>query len=106
MMCDRFISNENQTTKSEEVRVIVFNTTFNNISVISWQSVLLVEETGGPGETHRPGYLFSVDKNYKWMLTFYITSLGKLISNEIINARMWQAQNKQPMWQNKLLGIM
>ena len=28
-----------------EVRVIVFNATFNNISVILWQSVLLVEET-------------------------------------------------------------
>jgi hypothetical protein len=27
------------------VRVIVFNTTFNNISVISWRSVLLLEET-------------------------------------------------------------
>ena len=35
------------------VRVMVFNTTFNNISVISWQSVLLVEETGGPGENHQ-----------------------------------------------------
>jgi hypothetical protein len=30
---------------------IVFNATFNNISVISWQSVLLVEETGVLGET-------------------------------------------------------
>jgi hypothetical protein len=29
------------------VRVIVFNATFNNISAISWWSVLLVEETGG-----------------------------------------------------------
>jgi hypothetical protein len=29
---------------------MVFNATFNNISVISWWSVLLVEETGGPGE--------------------------------------------------------
>ena len=28
------------------VRVIVFNATFNNISVISWRPVLLVEETG------------------------------------------------------------
>jgi hypothetical protein len=28
------------------VRVMVFNATFNNISVISWRSVLLVEETG------------------------------------------------------------
>jgi hypothetical protein len=27
--------------------MVVFNVTFNNISVISWQSVLLVEETGG-----------------------------------------------------------
>ena len=33
---------------------MVFNATFNNISVISWQSVLLVEETGGPGENQQP----------------------------------------------------
>jgi hypothetical protein len=32
---------------------MVFNATFYNISVISWRSVLLVEETGGPGENHR-----------------------------------------------------
>ena len=29
---------------------MVFNATFNNISFISWRSVLLVEETGVPGE--------------------------------------------------------
>jgi hypothetical protein len=34
--------------------ILVFNSTFNNISVISWQSVLLVEETGGPGQNHWP----------------------------------------------------
>jgi hypothetical protein len=33
---------------------MVFNATFNNISVISWQSALLVGETEGPGENHRP----------------------------------------------------
>ena len=33
---------------------MVFNATFNNISVISWRSVLLVEETGLSGENHRP----------------------------------------------------
>ena len=33
---------------------MVFNATFNNISVISWRSVLLVEETGVPRENHRP----------------------------------------------------
>jgi hypothetical protein len=30
----------------------VFNVTFNDISVISWWSFSLVEETGGPGENH------------------------------------------------------
>ena len=33
---------------------MVNNATFNNISVISWRSVLLVEETGVPGENHWP----------------------------------------------------
>ena len=33
------------------LRVMVFNATFNNISVISWRSVLLVKETG---ENHQP----------------------------------------------------
>ena len=36
------------------VRVMVFNTTFNNISVILWQSVLLVQETEVPGENYKP----------------------------------------------------
>jgi hypothetical protein len=33
---------------------MVFNATFNNISVILWWSVILVEETGIPKENHRP----------------------------------------------------
>jgi len=33
---------------------MLLNTNFNNISVISWRSVLLVEETGVPRENHRP----------------------------------------------------
>jgi hypothetical protein len=33
---------------------MVFNATFNNISVISWQSYLLLEETGVPRENYRP----------------------------------------------------
>ena len=37
---------------SLRVRVTVFNAPFNHISVISWQSVLLVGETG---ENHQPG---------------------------------------------------
>jgi hypothetical protein len=33
---------------------MVFNATFNNISVISWRWVLLIEEIGVPGENHLP----------------------------------------------------
>jgi hypothetical protein len=33
---------------------MVVNVTLNNVSVILWLSVLLVEETGVPTETHRP----------------------------------------------------
>jgi len=33
---------------------MVFNATVNNIPVISWRSVLLVKETGVPGENQRP----------------------------------------------------
>ena len=38
----------------EGVMVMVFNATFNNISAISWRSILLVEETEVPGENHQP----------------------------------------------------
>jgi len=33
---------------------MMFSVTFNNISVISLRSVLLVEESGVPGENHQP----------------------------------------------------
>jgi len=32
---------------------MVFNATFDNVSDILWQAVLLVDETGVPGENHR-----------------------------------------------------
>jgi hypothetical protein len=45
---------------------MVYNVTFNNISVISWWSVLLVEETRIRGENYRPAA--STDKLYHIML--------------------------------------
>jgi hypothetical protein len=35
-----------------KVTVMMFNATFNNISVVLWLTVLLVEETRVPGENH------------------------------------------------------
>jgi hypothetical protein len=42
------------------VCLMVFNATFNNISVISWRSVLLVKEVGVTGENHQtvPSHFF------------------------------------------------
>jgi len=45
---------------------MVFNATFNNIAVISLRPILLTEETGGPGENHRPAQV--TDKLYYIML--------------------------------------
>ena len=41
-------------TWSLRVKVMVFKVTFNNISAILWQLVVLVEKTRGPGENHEP----------------------------------------------------
>jgi hypothetical protein len=45
------------------VGFMVFNATVNNISVISWQSVFLLEETEGSREKHRPA-ASKVDVHY------------------------------------------
>ena len=50
---------------------MVFNATFNNISVISLWSILLVEETRIPGENHRPiashwQTLSHIEQNEMW----------------------------------------
>jgi hypothetical protein len=45
------------------VRFMVFNTTFNNISVISWRSVLLLEEIRVPRENHQPLVILTLPIN-------------------------------------------
>jgi hypothetical protein len=50
---------------------MVFNVTFNNMLVISWLSVLLVEETGVTGENHQGTAYPSVAPN-KSSSTFYM----------------------------------
>ena len=49
---------------------MVSNATFNNISAISWQLILLVKETGvQPGENHRP-----------------VASHGQTLSNNVVSS--------------------
>ena len=55
------------------ILVMVFNATFNNMSAILWRSVLLVEETRGPGESHRPA-----------------ASHGQTLSHNVVSSRSQQ----------------
>ena len=75
----------NGTTQEVGVRVMVFNSTFNNISVISWQSVLLAEETWVHGENHIPAashsqtlshYVVSSTPRMGWIRTHNIRVIG------------------------------
>ena len=56
--------------RSRWVCLMVFNATFKNISVISWRSVLLVEETGVAGEKPRPvaSHLQTLSPHHEWGL--------------------------------------
>jgi hypothetical protein len=49
----------NFTSVFGRVRVMAFNVTFKNISIILWRTVLLLEETGGPGEKHYYIYILT-----------------------------------------------
>jgi hypothetical protein len=50
---------------------MVFYATFNNISVISWQSVLLEGETGVPGENPKIHFYRSMLNFYHFQTIFY-----------------------------------
>ena len=59
---------------------MVFNATFNNMTVISWLSILLVEETGVAGENHRP-----VASNWQTLLHNVVSSTPR---NERANCKI------------------
>ena len=63
------------------VCLMVFNATFNNISVISWRSVLLVEETVAPGENHRP-----------------VTSQWQTLSHNVVHLTLIEIWTHQNLW--------
>ena len=63
-------------------KFMVFNATFNNISVISWWSVILVEEIRVPREVNDKLYLGKImcyKSNILFLLQSLLSSIMKLI---------------------------
>jgi hypothetical protein len=54
--------------------LMVFNVTFNNISAISWRSVLLVVCTNVSGENHRP-----VGSHWQTLYLVTLINIGETI---------------------------
>jgi len=70
------------------VRVIVCNSTFNNISVILWLSVLLVGETGVLGENHWPA-----TSQWQTLSHNFVSSAPRHVRNS--NSQLiWSIMNK------------
>jgi hypothetical protein len=61
---------------------MILNATFNNISILSWRSVLLVEETGRPGENHR-----------------HVTSNWQTVSHNVVDVKWFlRAKSSSPVF--------
>ena len=92
------------------VVVMMLNTTFNDISIISWRLVLLVEETGIPGENHWPAVSDwqTVSHNVASMtlltVSDYLFGIFKLNLIEIILTKKCSAMSRKSTGQNILLS--
>jgi hypothetical protein len=77
---------------------MVFNTTFNNISVISRWSVLLVEVTEVPGENHRP-----VARHWQTLSRYYWNIVESGVKYLNLNINLYLSQERYSSKENILI---
>ena len=82
--------------------IVVFNATFNNISVISWRSVLLAEETGencGPVASHWQTLSHNVVSSTPRLnvIRTYNFSGKALIAKVVVNPTIIQSQPRRSL---------
>jgi hypothetical protein len=63
---------------------MVFNATLNNISVISWWSVLLVKETGVPGKKPQTCRMSLTKFNDIMLYGIHLTSVGLELTTLVV----------------------
>jgi len=81
---------------------MVFNATFNNISIISWRSVLLVKETRVPVETTRVDYDISKmqEDNIISKLRLKLKTRGSFKNTPTIQISICQAVSEIKIFEN------
>jgi len=85
------------------------NVTFNNISDISWWSVLLVEETGVPGENHASTYHKSLTNFITWCCIEYTSPERNsfrsqciaLIAYTVVNSITTRSRPRRATWRKE-----
>ena len=80
------------------VCLFAFNTTFNSISVISWQSILLVEETRGLQEIHPPVEVTGKSNYHTVMATMTSKWVGWFLLKSINRYLFWKRTSPTSVW--------
>ena len=92
--------------------IMMFNATFNNISVILWWSILLVEETGVLGENHWQIWSHNVvssTPHHERGSNSQLVWRQALIAHAVVNPTTIRSQPRQPplmvweIWQFQIL---
>ena len=88
---------------------MVLNDTLNHISDISWRSVLLVEETGEPGENHWPVAInwhtllhkaVSITPRHERYSNSQLYGWYTLIAQVVVNSTNMWSRPRQPLFIN------